>query len=147
MSLKYEEYEIDGIKFITQPFGGLHALELMGELAQVIGPALSVLSTADPDTPLEQLAPILAMALRGLKGEELSRLALRVLNQTTAILDEDGTLKKIDIKDKLAFDRVFTGRLMTMFKVALKALKVNYADFGFGSAQSSVSAPSPTQTE
>ena len=141
---KYEEYEIDGIKFITQPFGGLHALELMGELAQVIGPALSVLSQADPDTPLEQLAPVLAMALRGLKPEELSRLALRVLSQTTAVLEENNTLKRIDIKDKNTFDRVFTGRLMTMFKVALKALKVNYADFGFGSATES--APSLTAT-
>lgn len=147
MTTKFEEYEIDGIKFTTQQFGGFRALELMGELAQVIGPALGVLSSADPETPLEQLAPVLAMALRGMKPEELSTLALKVLASTQAVIDVNGTLKRVDIVDKSSFDRVFTGRLMTMFKVALRALQINYADFGFGSAPAK-DAPAPqTETE
>lgn len=145
-NIKSEEYEIDGVKFTTTQYGGFKALELMGELAQVIGPALGVLSSADPNTPLEQLAPVLAMALRGLKPDEISSLALKVLSGTTATIEENGTFRRVDINGKDNFDRVFTGRLMTMFKVALKSLQVNYADFGFGSAPIE-SAPSLPATE
>lgn len=139
-NFKSEEFEIDGIKFITTQFGGLRGLELMGELAQVIGPALSVLSSADPSTPLEALAPHFAMALRGMKPEDLSSLALKVLAQTTAIMEVNGTVKRMDV-NRETFDRIFTGRLLTMFKVAIKAIQVNYADFGFGSATDETSAP------
>jgi hypothetical protein len=144
--MKTDEFEVDGIKFTTTQFGGFRALELMGKLAQTIGGALGILMTADPNTPLEKLAPILAGALTGLKPSELSALALEILSQTTATISADGSLKRMDITDQRAFDRVFTGKLFTMFKVALHVLKVNYADFGFGSAPESDSAPSqPTE--
>jgi hypothetical protein len=146
-NLKHEETVIDGITFGTTQFGGFRALELMGKLAQTIGPALGVLSAADPSTPLEALAPHLAQALSGMKPTELSALALEVLSQTTATMDDNGTIRRIDIKDVPSFNRVFTGRLMTMFKVCLHALKVNYSDFGFGSAPVNESAPNLAMTE
>lgn len=140
MSLKYEEVEIDGIKFGTRQFAAMRGLQLMGRLAKTIGPALGVLSTADPNTPLEQLAPVLAAALTNLNPEDLGILALEILSGTTATMEDEGNLRRVDILSVNDFNKVFAGGLMTMFKAVLHALKVNYSDFGLGGAPKS-SAP------
>lgn len=144
--LKYEEVEIDGIKFGTTQFAAMRSLELMGKLVQTIGPALGVISTADPNTPLERLAPVLAGALSNLKPAELGTLALEILAGTTATIEDDGKYVRVDILSKNDFNRVFSGGLMTMFKAVIHALKVNYADFGFGSGPTQ-DAPSPAENQ
>lgn len=137
MSLKYEEATIDGIVFGTTQFGAMRALELMGTLAKTIGPAIGVMSAANPDTPAEQLAPVLASAMANLKPGELGALAMAVLSNTTATGTFDGKMTRKDILTQVDFDKIFSGRLMTMFKAVVHALKVNYGDFGFGSAMAS----------
>lgn len=146
MKLKYEEVEIDNIKFGTTQFPAMRSLELMGKLVQTIGPALGVISTADPNTPLEQLAPVLAGALSNLKPAELGTLALEILAGTSATVETDGKFRRLDIMSKKDFDEVFSGRLMTMFKAVLHALQVNYADFGFGSGPAQ-DAPNPAENQ
>ena len=137
MSLKTESATIDNITFETTQFGAMRALELMGRLAQTIGPAIGVMSAANPDTPVEQLAPILANAMGNLKPGELFGLAMDVLANTSATLTVDGKITRKDILTQGDFDTIFSGRLMTMFKAVVHALKVNYGDFGFGSAPAS----------
>lgn len=146
MNLKYEEVEIDGIKFGTTQFAAMRSLELLGKLVQTVGPALGVISTADPNTPLEQLAPVLAGALSNLKPHELGPLAMEILAGTTATLEVDGKYGRKDLLSKNDFNEVFSGRLMTMFKAIMHALKVNYADFGLGSGPAK-DAPSPAVTQ
>jgi len=141
-NLKYEEVEIDGIKFGTTQYGAMRSLELLGKLAKTIGPALGAISSADMNTDLEKFAPVLAVALRDLQPAELSDLTLDILKGTTAtITDGSGNMKRVDLMSRESLDRVFSGRLMTMFKAVMHALKVNYSDFGFGSAAPSESAP------
>jgi hypothetical protein len=137
MSLKTEDTTIDGIVFSTTQFGAMAALELMGRLAQTIGPAVGVLSAANPDTPVDQLAPVIASAMQNLKPNELGALAMAVLANTSATINDNGTLRRLDILTTQDFNKVFSGKLMTMFKAIVHALKVNYSDFGFGSAPAS----------
>lgn len=141
MNLKYEETELDGIRFGTTQYPAMRGLELMGRLAQTIGPALGALSMSDMETELDKFAPVIAVALRDLKPAELTSLAVDILSGTTATITEGNAVKRVDLMSREALDRVFSGRLMTMFKVVLHALKVNYADFGFGSATPNESAP------
>lgn len=116
MSLKTEEATIDGIVFSTTQFGAMRALELMGRLAQTIGPAMGVLSTANPDTPVEKLAPVLASALANLKPNELGSLALAVLANTSATITDGDKLRRLDILSVEDFNKVFSGKLMTMLQ-------------------------------
>lgn len=140
-NLKYEETEIDGIRFGTTQYGAMRALELMGKLAQTVGPALGALSMADMGTDLDKFAPVIGIALRDLKPAELSSLVIDVLSGTTATLTEEGKVRRSDLMTREQIDRVFSGKLMTMFKAILHALKVNYADFGFGSVTQKENAP------
>lgn len=142
-NLKYEEVEYDGIRFGTTQYGAMRGLELMGRLAQTVGPALGALSQADMTTELDRFAPMIAVALRDLKPAELSALAIEILAGTTATLTEANAVKRLDLMSREALDRVFSGRLLTMFKVILHVLKVNFADFGFGSAPETAPTESP----
>jgi hypothetical protein len=146
--MKVEKETIDGIVFESSPFNAMRALELLGRLAQTVGPALGVLATSDMKNAdeMEKMTPVIAQALMGLKPQELSGLALEVLRNTTATIEEDGRMARVDILTDKDFNRVYSGRLLTMFKSVMFALKVNYADFGLGSALKA-NAPSPAATE
>lgn len=141
-NLKYEEIEYDGIKFATTQYGAMRGLELLGKLARTIGPAMGALGQMEwGPGDIEKAAPILGYALQNLQPNELTSLVTDILKGTTATLTENGTLRRVDLLDGNAIDRVFNGRLLTMFKVILNALRVNFADFGFGSAAQKESAP------
>lgn len=139
-NLKTVNEDIDGIQFSTTQFDAFRSLELMGKLAQTVGPAIGVMSNMDDGVDTEKWAAVVGSALRYLKPTDLGPLALEILANTSATLQDGGTLRRIDILSKDAFNKVFSGRLMTMFKVLVHAIKVNYSDFGFGSADSE-SAP------
>lgn len=142
-NLKYEEVTYDGIKFGTQQYGAMRSLELLGKLAKAVGPVMGALSEMDMNaTDLDKYAPLLAYALKDVEPNQLTALVVDVLAGTSATLTDDkGVVKRVDLLGKEALDRVFSGRLIMMFKVVLHALKVNFADFGFGSATQTESAP------
>ncbi len=140
-NLKTVTEEIDGISFATTQFDAFRSLELMGKLAQSIGPAIGALGAMEGDTDMDKYGPVLGEALRGMKPSELGPLAMEILQNTSATITDNGTLRRIDILTKDAFNKVFSGRLTVMFKALVHALKVNYADFGSGSAETEVSAP------
>lgn len=138
-NLKTVSEDIDGIQFSTTQLDAFRSLELMGKLAQAVGPAIGAM-TAEGETDMDKFGPVLGAALRDVKPQDLGPLALDILKNTSATITENSTLVRVDILDKNAFNRVFSGRMTTMFKALVHALKVNYADFGDGSA-SSASAP------
>lgn len=140
-NLKHEETEIDGIKFSTTQYGAMRGLELLGKLAKTVGPAMGALSSAETGTDIEKFAPVIAVALRDLQPNELVSLSVDILSGTSATITDNNTMRRVDLVNRDALDKVFSGRLTTMFKVLLHALKVNFSDFGFGSAAPSESAP------
>ena len=137
------EEEVDGLPFRVVPFSAYHALGLLARLAKAIGPALSSLSGYDANTDLKDLAPALRVAFAALDPAEAQVLTLEILKLTSVLLD-DGTGKpapRVELNTKEKFDRVFSGRLKTLFKVLGFALRVNFSDFIAGSANAPV-APS-----
>lgn len=129
------EEEIDGLAFRVIPFSAYHALGLLARLAKSIGPALSSLTGYDPNTDLKDLAPALRIALAALDPAEAQVLTLEVLKQTSVLLDDGSgkTAPRVEINSKEKFDRVFNGRLKTLFKAVGFALRVNFAGFIDGS--------------
>lgn len=142
-NLKHEEKEFDGIKFATTQYGAMRSLELLGKLAKTLGPAMGVLAdSVDLEgDDFNRALPYIGVALRDLQPAEMTSLIKEILKGTTATMTENGTTKRMDLLDEKDINRVFDGRLSTMFKVVLFALKVNFADFGFGSAAKKESAP------
>lgn len=144
MNLKSEKTTVDGIVFETTQYPAMRGLELLGRLTKVLGPTLGALASADPDAELESLGPVLAVALRDLEPEQLSKLAIAVLSGTTATITSPtgATLVTLDSVDNL--NLVFSSRLMVMFKVAVHAIKVNFGDFIDGSALGAPRTPAPS---
>lgn len=135
--LKTEEQEIDGLRVSVTQFPAMYAFRLLARLAKSVGPAFSTLSAAGMDAELETIAPQLAAALTTLDPDECDRLAVEVL-KCTSVWD-DG--KKIELADKARIDQVFSGRILTMFKVLGFALRVNFSDFAAGIGKQAPAAP------
>ena len=139
MSLKCEEITIDGYRFITTQFTAMRSFTLLGKLAKTIGPALGVLTNANPDANIASLAPQLATAMMGMDPEEATKLAAQVLGSTMAITPAG---VKHEFSDSTQIDQVFNGRLGRMFKVLGFVLRVNYGDF-LGGSGDAVAPQSP----
>lgn len=141
--LKSEPVTLDGIEFTTTQFPAMMGFEMLGRLVKVLGPALDVLTGADPETEIEDLAPVLAATLKDMKPSDLSALVIDLLRSTTAKISDPTGGRLIDLGSKDAINLVFSGRLMIMFKVLVHAIKVNYWDFFAGSVPSAPPAPKP----
>lgn len=137
MNLKRETREIDGLHFATEQLPATKAFILFGRVAKVVGPALGALAKLDPNTPLDGSAAELAGAFAAIDMDEASRLVPDILSRTT--VDLDG--KHESLMAPGAIDRVFSGRLGTMFKALVFALQVNYSDFLQGSAPAASQLP------
>lgn len=137
--LNKEEEEIDGLRFVVVQFPAVYAFKLLARLAKSIGPAMTVLTGADVSTELGTLAPQLADALRCLDPDDAERLMLELLRSTAVWVGDP--LKKVELCDKARVDDVFTGRIMTMFKVLGLVLRVNFSDFARGIGKLATPAP------
>ena len=139
INMKIEEKEIDGLRFKTKQLPAMRAFKLMARLVKAIGPAIGALAKLDPSTRVDAVTSELAGAFSTLDDQEAERLVPEILINTT-VLTEDarGLSEKSLTKERI--DEVFTGRLMTMFKVLGFALEVNYGDFIAGSVPA---APQP----
>jgi len=131
MNLKMEPLALDGLRFETTQYAAMRSLTLLARLAKSVGPALAAVKSSDLSTDFG----VIAGALAQLEPAEAASLTCELLAGTVAVLS-DGA--RVSLLDQRAIDRIFTGRLMTLFRVLAHAIKVNYADFGLGSP----SAPS-----
>lgn len=127
--LKTERETIDGIDFTTTQLPAMKAFKLLARLTKVAGPVMAALSSLEDSMEIAELAPVLANALSALEADELSDLAVEVLKGTSAIVSDMNGSRKLDLMVQENIDLVFSGRLLTMMKVLIHAIKVNYHDF------------------
>lgn len=136
LNLKTETKDIDGLGVTCTQFPAMRSSELLARLLKVIGPSLGVLMRLDPNTELDRAGVELVAGLSSLKPEELPGLISKVLEMTAVRVPDEsggaGAVISLDKKENL--DIVFSGRMLTMFKVAGFAIQVNYRDFASGSA-------------
>jgi hypothetical protein len=138
--LKQDTQEIDGLKFTCTQFPAMRGFTLLGRLIKTIGPAISVLSSADAEADIRDLAPLIAVALKDLDPDAATALAADVLAGTSVIMD-----KHVPLDTRANIDMVFSGKLGTMFKVLAFAVKLNYEDFFGGIAPSAEALPATPQ--
>lgn len=129
--LKTETKEIDGIEFTVTQFPAMKALEVMASLQNAS-------SGMDPNMKLGHIA------VGKMDPVAQRKMVLDVLQCTQALIREP-SLTLVALTDQKAIDRVFSGRLRTMFKVIEFAVEVNYGDFKEGSEDPA--PPTPTQDQ
>ena len=143
MRIKTESFELNGTKYTTTQFAAYRSLELLSKLMKSIGPALGALGGLDPGMDVSKAAPLLISALVHVDASVLAPLAVEVLGQTTALITgANGEPQIVNLGDRSAIDRVFTGGLKDMFMVLGHALKTNYSDF-FAESGVPADAPAP----
>src|SRR5690242_4438340 len=122
--MKTDEKEIDGILVKTVQLPAMRAFKLLARLVKAVGPALGVLTKLDPSAQLDAVAGELAGAFASLDADEAERLVPEILIKTTVFIPgERGGSEKLLTKERI--DEMFTGRLMTLFRVLGFALQVN----------------------
>lgn len=134
LNLKSEPVEIAGTTYETTQFPAMRAYGLLTRLVKAIGPALGVLASADKETQLADMGPVLGAALANVSPSEAQGILVEALAATTAVFKgENGAMKLVELTSTAKIDEVFSGKLKTMFQVLVHALKVNYGDFSEGS--------------
>lgn len=132
--LNKEDQVIDGMTYSVVQFPAMYGFALLARLAKCIGPALGALSSMGPGTnsDISQMGPVLCEALSTLDPDEAQRLALEILKSTSVIIPDATGGRRVEFTGREKIDEVFSGRLMTMFKVLGFAVKVNFSDFARG---------------
>ena len=134
MGTQMKSVTIDGVEFQTDQFPAMHALEVLAQLVRVAGPALSILSSANPETELSDLAPQLGAALSGLKPADANELVRKLLSQTRAFVQaKDGGTRIVELTTEEKINQVFSGKLKVLFQVVGHSIRTNYGDFSEGS--------------
>lgn len=136
--LKTEDQEIDGVRCTVVEFPAMYNFKLLAKLAKTLGPSLAALGQLNPNTDLSDAGPALRDALAGLDPDEAQRLLVELLKSTSVISTEG---KRVELSSQSAIDNMFSGRLLTMLKVAMFAVRVNFADFIDGSKKLAASSP------
>lgn len=132
--IRTEKETIDGLEITVTQFAALRQAKLLARLGRTLGPTVGLAArSATGENPDKLLAEVMSMDLGGviamvfdrLVDTELEGLITATLAGTSVIHNE----KKVDLSDKSSIDAVFSGRLVTLFKVMVFAIKVNFADF------------------
>lgn len=149
-NLKLEERTIDGLRIQAQQMPAMRGLELLAQLLKQVGPMFGMLMQLDPNTPSEQYAQIaLAMSpeLKDIDPKALVNLAPEILSTTKVFVDSERGTKAVTLDSRANIDAMFSGRLVTLFKVIGMALKVNYSDFlDAGASRAPSESPSLTSS-
>lgn len=129
MSDKFKEKIIGDMNCRVNQFTGTVSFKLFIELVQLVGPAFgSLLSSTDNKTSLSNM---LSANVGDLQVTMLALMAkLNPDNNLDLILRMFActTVNGEDVNSK-TFDTVFQGKILTMFKVLLFVVEVNYQDF------------------
>lgn len=142
-NMKSDEREIDGLLVKTVQLPAMRAFKLLARLVKAVGPALGVLTKLDPSAQLDAVAGEIAGAFASLDADEAERLVPEILTKTTVFIPDDrGGSEKLLTKERI--DDMFTGRLMTLFRVLGFVLQVNFQDFYAGSAPAAPQSPAPS---
>jgi len=146
---KFKEKTIDSFSCRSNKFTGSASFKIFVELVQLFGPGLasllgstardgSIKSVLDTDSAGLQLA---MSSLMGKLNPDTNLAFIKKLLSSTTI---DGQ----DLNDN-SFDLIFQGKLLSMFKVLLFVIEVNYEDFlgegGFRQVLAQVNPPQDTK--
>lgn len=139
-----KEKEINGVTFTVAPFKAVEALKLKAFLVKKFGPALGqalgALSNGLPeggsigDLKLDgaTMSQAIEKLMEQLGETEFIDLIKRMFRNVTANLAKDGKPLQFtfsELQFDTAMDMVFTGQLLTVYRVMLFVLEVNYPDF------------------
>lgn len=137
---KTKEKVIDGITFTVAPFPAIEALRLKSYLMKTLGPALAEAidvfkgaGNAEADISGESLSGVVEKLTASLDEENFVKLVQRMFRYVTAKgTEKDGTPIVAMFGDQLfeeSFNKVFGGRLFSIYPVMLLVLEANYPDF------------------
>ena len=136
---KTKEKVIDGITFTVAPFPAIEALRLKSYLMKTLGPALAEAvdvfkgaGNADTDISGESLSGVVEKLTASLDEENFVKLVQRMFRYVTAKgTEKDGTPVVAMFGDNFEqnFNKVFGGRLFSIYPVMLLVLEANYPDF------------------
>lgn len=151
MSEKKEKV-IDGLTFTVAPFPAIEALRLKSYLVRTLGPALAEAidlfkgtggkagGVADTEFSGKSLCGVIEKLSESLDEESFVALVKRMFRYVTVSGKEaDGRPVVAMFGDCFdeAFNRVFAGRLFSIYPVMLLVLEANYPDF-FGKVAESI---------
>lgn len=144
---KTKEKVIDGITFTVAPFPAIEALRLKSYLVKTLGPALAEAidvfkgaDSAESEISGESLCGVVEKLTASLDEENFVKLVQRMLRYVTAKgTDSDGKPVVAMFGDNFEanFNKVFAGRLFSIYPVMLLVLEANYPDF-FGKVAGSI---------
>lgn len=128
MDLKTENSTIDGLEVRTTQLPARAASRLLHRLGKGVLPALGALRGVKIDggsIPITAITPVIANALDSMTEDEGDELIAKLFASTSVLVDN----KWLPLSAEGMIDRAFSGKLMTMYKVAAAAVKVNFGDF------------------
>lgn len=135
--MKEEHAEIDGLSVYTAPMPARRAGRLKVRLLGILAPLGDVAGSAViaeiagrggiGGVDVADLGRTVERVLRLVDGEAYDSLVLEMLAAT--YVEADGRRTWVGDPKGANLDAVFTGRLMTMYRVIGHALQVNYRDF------------------
>lgn len=134
---KTKEKTIDGITFTVAPFPAIEALRLKSYLVKTLGPALAEAiglfkSAENNDISGESLSGVVEKLTASLDEENFIHLVERMFFYVTAKgADENGKpiVAMFGNDFEASFNKVFEGRLFSIYPVMLLVLEANYPDF------------------
>ena len=136
MSENNKEKVIDGLTFRVSPFPAVDALCLKSYLIKTLGPAFAeavdVFRGADSEISGRSLCGVVEKLTSSLDEETFVSLVQRMFRYVTVNgKDADGKPVVAQFGDNFneAFNRVFVGRLFSIYPVMLLVLEANYPDF------------------
>ncbi len=117
---------INGIKFQIIPFNARKATnverKLMCILLPVVAPMLNSKGGLDGDIDMSTMGLAFQQAFGSLSDNEFFDLILETLSSTTAVLKDKAPIL---IENEQAFNEVFTGSTLTIYKLIWEIIKVN----------------------
>lgn len=137
-----KEKVIDGINFTVAPFPAIEALRLKSYLIKTLGPALAEAvdlfkgagkeGTADADISGDSLSGVVEKLTESLDEDNFVKLVQRMFKYVTAKgTSPDGKpiVAMFGNDFESSFNKVFEGRLFSIYPVMLLVLEANYPDF------------------
>ncbi len=142
MGLKSETRSFgDDLKVSTTQLPPMRAMPLVTQVGRLVGSALASGATEIAGKKLAEidfskLGAVFAGVCAQLEGDELSKLTRALLSNTSAELEIDGKLRRVELRNDDVINSVFAGRFFTLFEVLAFAIEVNFGDFFGGTASS-----------
>jgi len=140
-----KKIEIAGMEFAIHPFSAIEALKLKATLLKKLAPAAGHLfgsidniekgkNLLDNKINGDSIAQALESLFLELGEEEFLSLIKRFLKNTIAVIPTKGT---IQLNTEQGINKIFQGKIFSIYPLIFEVLKVNYPDFflmvgGFG---------------